>query len=450
MPKDLVKDKILRAYKNATLLRHFKAIGDSGAIYIYDEGTGVYRNGGRQVLGSLVQSELGIGEANNHLVSEVEGAIRREFCVDFSEFDSNPDLLCVRDGVLNLRTREIAEHSPDNLFLRSLPVHYDPNADCPAIKEFLRQIVSPRDQKLLQQFVGFILMGGYCYHKAFILVGSGDNGKTTFLNLLQRFIGEGNYSSLTLQQVCNEKFLIPQLLRKLANIAPEMGRTAIKDTESLKSLTGESSVTMQEKGERGFTAVNTAKMIFACNETPPAPTADRAFYGRFIVIPFPNKFVKGVSMIPNLVEMLSMESELSGLLNYALEGYDSLLSDDGFDYPVDYADTRTIYQAWSGSTIHKFVATMLVRDNEASIAKLRVWDEYSVFCRNNNLVAETMNAFYQELPKVLGGELTEYKERDGEVRTNVYRGIRMLCSQFDVPAPYHHGVPLAPSTYTDD
>jgi len=448
MPKELVKDKVQRAYNNAVLLRHFKAIGESGAIYVYDEDTGVYRNGGRQVLGSLVQAELGF-DANNHLVSEVEGAIRRTLSVDFSEFDSNPDLLCVRDGVLNLHTREITDHSPDNLFLRSLPVHYDPNADCPAIKVFLRQVVSPRDQKLLQQFLGFILTGGYKYHKAFILVGSGDNGKTTFLNLLQRFIGAGNYSSLTLQQICNEKFLIPQLLRKLANIAPEMGSTPIKDTESLKSLTGESSVTMQEKGERGFTATNSAKMIFACNETPPAPTADRAFYGRFIVIPFPNKFVKGVNMITDLIEVLSMDSELSGLLNYALDGYDMLNSSDGFDYPNDYVATRTIYQAWSGSTIHKFAATMLVRDNEASIAKVRVWDEYSVFCRDNGLIPETEGIFYRELPRALGGELTEFKSREGDTRTNMYRGIRMVCSQFDVPAPYH-SISINPRHFTDD
>ena len=179
MPKDLVKDKIQRAYNNAVLLRHFKAIGDSGAIYVYDEDTGVYRNGGRVVLGSLIHTELGF-DANNHLVSEVEGAIRRSLSVGFSEFDGSPDLLCVRDGVLNISTRELTGHSPGNLFLRHLPVHYDPDADCPAIKSFLQQVVSPRDQKLLQQFMGFILMGGYCYHKAFILVGTGDNGKTTF------------------------------------------------------------------------------------------------------------------------------------------------------------------------------------------------------------------------------------------------------------------------------
>lgn len=441
-------EKIQMGYTCVMERRKFKTVRESGRIMVYDHARGIYTDGGRETIGTILQRELGF-KINNHLVSEVEGAIRRATAVPFDHFDADPELLCVRNGILNIRTRELIKHDPDILFLRCLGAEYNPEAYCSEIRRFLKDVVSHRDEKLLQQFIGFILTGGYRYHKAFILVGSGDNGKTTFLNMLQTFVGAGNYSSLTLQQICNEKFLIPQLVRKLANIAPEMGNTAIRDTESLKSLTGESSVTVQEKNERGFTMTNSAKLIFACNSLPPAINADRAYYGRLVIIPFPRKFVKGKDMVSNYIDRLTTDEELSGLLNYALDGYLMLLANDGFDFPSDYAATRAIYQAWSGSTIHKFVAIRLVLDPEASIAKARLLNEYKLFCSENGLAAETETKFFTELPKAVGGEIVEYRSMVDGNRIYMLRGVRLNVDHSENTAS-HRPISLSPTDFVDE
>jgi len=441
-------EKTKMGYKCVMMHGKFKAVRESGAIMVYDPSRGVYTNGGREIIGTILQRELGF-MINNHLVSEIEGAIRRYTAVPFNLFDADPDLLCVRNGILNIRTRKLIEHDPDILFFRCLGAAYNPEAYCSEIRRFLKSVVSPKDGKLLQQFIGFILTGGYRYHKAFILVGSGDNGKTTFPNLLQAFVGDGNYSSLTLQQICNEKFLMPQLLGKLANIAPEMGNTSIRDTESLKSITGESSITVQEKGERGFPMTNSAKLIFACNSIPPATNADKAYYGRFIIIPFTNKFVKGKDMIINYIDQLTTDEELSGLLNYALDGYLMLLADDGFDYPSDYAFARSIYQAWSGSTIHRFVAICLVLDPEASIVKARLFGYYRLFCSENGLVAETETKFFTELPKAVVGQMVEYRSTVNGNRVYMIRGVRLKIHHSEQTALLRT-VSLRPSGFVDD
>lgn len=440
-------EKIELGYKCVMARMKFKTIRESGVIMVYDQARGIYTRGGREAIGTILQRELGF-KNNNHLVLEIEGAIRRATAVPFDQFDADPELLCVRNGILNIRTRKFIKHDPEILFLRCLGARYNPAAYCLNIHGFLKDVVSPRDEKLLQQFIGFILTGGYRYHKAFILVGSGDNGKTTFLVLLQTFVGAENYSSLTLQQICNDKFLVPQLVRKLANIAPEMGNTAIRDTESLKSLTGESSITVQEKGERGFPMTNSAKLIFACNSIPQAINADKAYYGRWIIISFLRKFVKGKDMISDYIDRLTTDEELSGLLNYALDGYLMLQVSDGFDFPSDYADTRTIYQAWSGSTIHKFASTCLVLDPRASMTKARLFDEYKLFCSEDDRVAETETKFFTEMYKAFKGEIVEYRSVVDGNRIHMLRGFRLKVCHSENTAP-SRAIGLNPADFVD-
>jgi len=62
---------------------------------------------------------------------------------------------------------------------------------------------------LLKQWLGYMLIPGQPYKKAFILVGLKHAGKTTFMKVLQTFVGKGHYSTLTLHQIGKDTFLLP-------------------------------------------------------------------------------------------------------------------------------------------------------------------------------------------------------------------------------------------------
>ena len=99
-----------------------------------------------------------------------------------------------------------------------------------------------------------------------MLYGSGKNGKTTFLNLLVRFLGEDNVVNVSLQDLLYNRFSKAKLYGKLANIYDDIPNTKLTGTGNFKILTGKGRVWADLKFKSGFEFVNYAKLIFSCNE----------------------------------------------------------------------------------------------------------------------------------------------------------------------------------------
>jgi putative DNA primase/helicase len=70
-------------------------------------------------------------------------------------------------------------------------VDYDPVAECPAWKQFIREIMNYNSDIItfLQNAAGWALTGDTSEQIMFILFGSGTNGKSTFLNTVMYVLG---------------------------------------------------------------------------------------------------------------------------------------------------------------------------------------------------------------------------------------------------------------------
>src|SRR5918994_6276082 len=90
-------------------------------------------------------------------VVEVVNHIKRRTGVDRDRFDSNPDILNLRNGFLNIKTGEFTEHLPNQLSLSQLPIFYDPKAKCPKILRFLGEVLQPKDVFLALQIFGYCI-----------------------------------------------------------------------------------------------------------------------------------------------------------------------------------------------------------------------------------------------------------------------------------------------------
>ncbi len=86
----------------------------------------------------------------------------------------------MENGLLNIKTGELKPHTPDFLSTVRIPVKYDPNADCPEIKQFLSDIVPEGERALLEEIPGLCLYKKYFIKKMVMLLGGGDNGKTVY------------------------------------------------------------------------------------------------------------------------------------------------------------------------------------------------------------------------------------------------------------------------------
>jgi putative DNA primase/helicase len=68
----------------------------------------------------------------------------KELNITSDDLDRNPWLLNVKNGTIDVTTGEFREHQQEDMITKCANVEYDRQADCPAWKQFVREIMSQR------------------------------------------------------------------------------------------------------------------------------------------------------------------------------------------------------------------------------------------------------------------------------------------------------------------
>ena len=236
--------------------------------------------------------------------------------------DSTNNFHVFSNGTLNLETREFqqSEFDPDAYITIYKPYLFDPLADCPRWLKFLDEIELDADtQKRLQEWFGYCLVPHTKIQKSLMIIGDGSNGKSVFLSILRKIIGEGNVSSLELYEIF-DRFKTVQIENKLANIATDIDPHVVLASAFKKIVSGELQVA-ERKHVDAHEFKPFVKLIFSTNSFAPTRDHTEGFYRRFDVVRFNHKF-EGNSVDPYLTETL--ENELSGILNWSLQGLERL------------------------------------------------------------------------------------------------------------------------------
>jgi len=388
--------------------KEFKTIIENEELLWYDDQKGVYRENGERIVKKLCEllwtkglvlkylKPIKLKKLTTHFVNEVINTIKRRTYVSNSEFDKDPFIINVKNGLLDIRTKELQPHSPNYLSRIQINAEYNPNAKCEKIDKFISEIVPEEYRKLLYQIPAYCLFPDYKYEKAFMLVGSGENGKSTYLNLLRIFLGEENVSQVSLQNLVYNRFAPARLIGKLANIFADIPSTEINSTGIFKMLTGEDTIDVEKKFKDAFAFKNRAKLIFSANELPPVNDRTWAFWRRWILIEFPYKFDgKERPKDPDILKKLTEKEELSGFLNKIIEEYVNLLQ-NGFD--IEQTELGDIWMRKSNS-VYAFVKDCLERDGNSSIPKEELYKNYVEYCEEMNILPVNKNKFGTLLPR---------------------------------------------------
>jgi P4 family phage/plasmid primase-like protien len=370
----------------------FKTIRESGKIYYHSEGQ--YIPGGERIIQEYCQ--LLYPTVTTHEVQEVVNQINRRTGVD--QFDTDPGILNLQNGLLNLNTGEFREHSADHLSLVQLPINYDPNAKCPKILRFLGQVLKPKDIFTALQLFGYTIYKTSKYEKAVMCVGKGDNGKTTFLKLFECFLGLKNVSHASLQELNGDKFAIADLHGKLANICADLKSEKLTNTGVFKMLVSGDVIRAQKKHGQPFDFSNYAKLIYSTNQIPQSDDITYAYFKRWIILIFDRVFM-GEERDTNLVEKLTTDGEISGLLNLALIALRQLVRDNGFIYSDDIHTVEREYNL-NANTVERFVTekcAMDTSDRESFGICKDVYHAYVLHCKEHKITPLSDNSFGTEL-----------------------------------------------------
>jgi putative DNA primase/helicase len=205
-----------------------------------------------------------------------------------------------------------------------------------------------------------------------MVYGPPGTGKSVLLRLLEIFIGLENRSSESIYNLEEDKYRSANLYGKRLNVCSDMPSTKLHKTEMFKKLvSGLDSVDAEKKFQPSFTFYNIAKLAFSSNKLPDGPK-DPAFYERFNLIELANKFRGTKKDDRQLIHKLTTDTELSGLLNLALEGLKRLYKNDNFSYNKTFEETEREYILNSNPTAIFMEERTVVSDQDIDATVLYI------------------------------------------------------------------------------
>lgn len=412
---------------------HFYASSERSQLWRFDEKTGIWKPDGtsfvQQVLTGLQNHDF-----KSHLVNEVLNCVHYSSYDPDAEFGGPPEKLVMKNGTLDLNTLELSEKpAPKDYQIIRVPLVYDPDAHCPAFEEFLKQVIPiEEDRRAVVEFFGYCLLKEYIYEIIMLLVGEGANGKTILLSVLKRFLGPENVTAVTPQQLDKSRFAAAQLHGKLADVAGDIPAQPLSNTGTIKMLSGGDLVYAEHKHRDPFNFLNYAKLIFSANQVPESWDTTTAFYRRFRIVEFPNQFApQDPGYIPRdkLINQLTTESELSGILNLALEGLKRLRNQGCLSGEPTQEDRRMDYIRRS-NVAHYFFERFMSHDVEApQIAKRDLYNLYVRFSHALNKQPDSEEYFGRKLRRLVP-YASDSRPREGDQRITVWNGIAFDYNRF--------------------
>ena len=176
--------------------------------------------------------------------------------VRYEEFDADPWALNCENGILDLRTRHLRQHDPDELMTKLANVQYDPAADCPRWKEFVK-LITCGDADLaafLQRSFGLALTADQSEQAVWFHHGDGSNGKGTFLTIVDQILGDYAKSTnvnafVHKRQESNRSRAVAAIIGRRLVFAQEVDEGSKLSEQAVKELTGSDPVAYEYKYE---------------------------------------------------------------------------------------------------------------------------------------------------------------------------------------------------------
>ncbi len=369
---------------------------DIAEFYIFRDG--VYKRCSKNEAKGYIKEYLPLGVATDAMLNNVYNLLlcSPENTYGFAEINTNEHMINVKNGVVDLKEKDLKKHSPELLSTIQLNCNYNPNAKCPLWLKYINTLCSDTEGKvdtekvrLLQEWTGLLLSNVAVNRtkKCLVLTSPlGNTGKSVYLNVLGYFLGIDNVANIPIQNM-SDRFALGDLCGKRLDIVGDQRADDIADSSAFKQLTGGDSVKVEFKGKQSFNWYFTGGIVMACN-TLPAFTDDKGghIFERLNIIPCENVIPKE-QRDGSLTHKLCKEAD--GILNWALEGL-YRLRDNGFKFSYCKADENIIEEYRERlDTLYGFINENyeITLNSKDRVKKTDFEDPYLAWCSKNGVNA---------------------------------------------------------------
>ena len=333
-----------------------------------------------------------------------------------ADLDANRDLVCHRDGTLDLSTGKTRESRREDMISMT--------ADCgmgtkrpERFIRFLKEIFADDEVvHYVHKALGYSMSDRTREQCMFILHGDGNNGKSLLLDVIATILG--SYAVFSRPQLLTENDFGKQNTEEIARLkgkrfcAVEEIKAGDKLDEQLVKLftSGIGKVTARFLYANSFEFPVTCKIWMATNYEPVVRGTDKGIWRRIVEIPVPTDFT-GREDKDLRDELLS---ERDGIFAWLAEGY-RLYCEEGLKRPVAVEKATSAYRR-EMDIVQQWIEERCETDKEAYERANTLYSDFRAYCQQRDL-RTNQTAFGRNLGKKFG----KYNSGEGIV----YFGIRL-------------------------
>lgn len=344
-------------------------------------------------------------------------------------FDKNPLLLNLKNGVFNLDTWELLYHSHEQRITQATEISYEADAECPRWEAFLDTVFDKNEDmvEFIQRAVGYSLSGLTSEQCLFFCYGTGKNGKSVFFEVMKMLFCD-YYQKAPTEMLLAKKNDggasndIARLRSARMVVATELPANKRFDESKIKDLTGQETITARFLYGEFFEFYPTHKLWISGNHKPIITGTDEGIWRRINLIPF-------TIMIPPerrrpMEELLGeFRAELSGILQWALEGFYFYRTDGGLKTPQQVIDATNDFRS-DMDVIGGFIEQEIETEREAATPFTEVYARYAEWCSENGEYVQKARTFNQQMrERGYEGFL------NSKPKTYHWRGIKLINPQ---------------------
>ena len=359
-----------------------------------------------------------------------------EMSVTDRELDSDPYLLGVRNGLVDLRTGHHKPNHPKTLITRYCNAAYEEDATCPRWTVFLDQIFQGDIETIecVQRLLGCTLLGLNTEEILIICYGHGSNGKSVFSNVVHKILGGYAITAP------------PSLLtaRRKDDTGPRNDLAALAgaryvsinetqagdrlDEQVVKILAGREPISARFLNQEFFEFDPTFTPWLRTNHKPVITGEDDGIWRRLVLLRFGRKFTDD-EKDPYLEEKLLDES--NGILMWMIEGA-RLYLESGIRQSPRMLAERATYRKES-DLLGEFLDDNTTPNPNAKVSQATLYQAYREWTQMSGVRALSKKSFTQRL-----AERGHPEGKSGNAR--FYVGLRLGQAETTLPLPTQGGV----------
>lgn len=243
-------------------------------------------------------------------------------CTHYMHDVMNTDESCInfQNGILNIHTLQLTKHTPKLMSSIQIPCNWtEKETATPNFDKFLSTLTNGdiQTQTLILEYIGAIISNiqGWRFKKSMFLLGKGNTGKSTLINLIAKLLGSNNIAERDLKSL-NERFGKTAVYNKRLIYSNDLSFMKIEENSVFKNLTGGDSISVEFKNKEPFDFRFKGFLLYGMNDLPRfGGDKGEHVYNRILIIKC-NNVISQENLDPNLENKLYAERD--GIVHKAI------------------------------------------------------------------------------------------------------------------------------------